>query len=69
VSVLGKDGQTHTREVDATSLFDAAHTVIQEWNRLWWWAPRSPIHVESGPDRWKVNQAAVRKWRKMNAGS
>lgn len=48
MSVLGKDGQTHTRKVDATSLFNAAHTVIQDWNRLWWWASSSPIHVESG---------------------
>jgi hypothetical protein len=34
--VFGKDGETHTREVDATSLFEAADTVIRDWNRLWW---------------------------------
>lgn len=69
MSVLGKDGETHTKEVDATSLFDAADMVIQDWNRLWWWASSSPIQIESGPDRRKVNQATVRKWRKTKAGS
>lgn len=68
-SVFGKDGDTHTKQVDATSLFDAADTVIRDWNRLWWWSSSSPIQIESGPDRWQVNQASVRKWRKTKAGS
>jgi hypothetical protein len=67
VSIRGKDGETHTKEVDATSLFDAADTVMHDWNRLWWWSSSSPIHVESGPDRWQVNQAKVREWRKSKA--
>jgi hypothetical protein len=63
----GKDGEIHRREVDATSVFDAADTVIQEWHRLWCWSSSSLIEIESGPDRWKVNQATVTKWRKTKA--
>jgi hypothetical protein len=65
VSIVGKDGQTHTSEVDATSLFDAAETVMRDWNRLWWWSSSSMIQIESGPDRWQVNQAKVREWRQI----
>jgi hypothetical protein len=64
VSIVGKDGETHTKEVDATSPFDAADTVIREWNRLWWWSSSATIQIQSGPDRWQVNQAKVREWRK-----
>jgi hypothetical protein len=67
VSFVGKDGQTHKKEVDATSLFDAADEVIRDWNRLWWWSSSSLIQVESGPDRWHVHQDSVRKWRKTKA--
>jgi hypothetical protein len=61
--VFGKDGETHSTEVDATSLFDAADTVIRDWNRLWWWSTSSAIQIESGDDRWRVSQASMRKWR------
>jgi hypothetical protein len=44
--VVGKDGQAHTKEVDATSLFDAADEVIRDWNRLWWWSSSSPIRCD-----------------------
>jgi hypothetical protein len=63
VSVVGKDGEIHTKHVDATSLFDAADEVIRDWNRLWWWSSSAVIEVASENDRWKVNQATVRKWR------
>jgi len=64
MSVLVKDGQTHKKEVDATSLFDAADTVVMDWHRLWWWSSSSLIQIESCPDRWQVNQESVRRWRK-----
>lgn len=53
VSIRGKDGELHTKTVDATSLFDAADEVIRDWNRLWWWSSSSLIEIESGPDRSK----------------
>jgi hypothetical protein len=59
--------QAQNGKVDATSLFDAAATVTQDWSRLWWWSSSSLIEVESGTDRWQVNQATVRKWRKTKA--
>jgi hypothetical protein len=69
VSVFGKDGETHTKEVDATSLFDAADTVIRDWNRLWWWPSGASIQIECGPDHWQVSQDSVRKWRKTKPGA
>jgi hypothetical protein len=62
-SIRGKDGELHSKTVDATSLFDTADEVIRDWNRLWWWSSSSLIQIESGQDRWRVNQATVRKWR------
>jgi hypothetical protein len=54
--------RTHKKEVDATSLFDAADEVVRDWHRLWWWSSSSLIQIESGSDRWQVSQASVRKW-------
>jgi hypothetical protein len=70
VSVVGKDGEIHSKDLDATSLFDAADTVIRDWNRLWWWSSSAIIQIQSGPDRWEVSQDRVRQWRKtLKTGS
>jgi hypothetical protein len=69
VSIRGKDGELHSKTVDATSLFDAADEIIRDWNRLWWWSSSSLIEIESGDDHWRVSQDRVRKWRKTKAGS
>jgi len=39
---------------------------MNEWTRLWWWSPDTPIEIESGPERWRVNPARVREWRHQN---
>jgi len=54
-----KDRETHTQTVDGTSLFDACDTAIQMWSRLWWWPSSALIEVDSGNDRWKVDQATL----------
>jgi hypothetical protein len=62
VSMTGKDGERHTVETDAISLFDAAYKAQQQWARLWWFQPTVLIEVRSGNDRWLVRQERVRKW-------
>jgi hypothetical protein len=47
VSIVGKDGETHSRTVDALSLFDACDTAMMDWNKLWWWSSSAVIEVES----------------------
>jgi hypothetical protein len=64
VSIFGKDGETHTTELDATSLFEAADTLIRDFSRLWWWSSTATIEIQSGLDRWQVDQAKVRELRK-----
>jgi hypothetical protein len=66
---VAKGREPHSKTVDATSLFDAADEVIQDWNRLWWWSSSSLIQIESGPDRWQVNQATVGKGKKPSAAA
>jgi hypothetical protein len=39
VSIAGKNGERHTIETDAISLFDAAHKAQQQWAMLWWYQP------------------------------
>ncbi len=60
--MIAKDGEVHTSEVDATSLFEAADTFIRDHSRLWWWSTSAIIEIESGQDRWHVNQDTIRKW-------
>jgi hypothetical protein len=34
VSVVGKDGERHSLEADANSLFDAAYKAVEQWGML-----------------------------------
>jgi hypothetical protein len=53
-----QDGQTHTVEVTASSLFDAAAQAMRSWSMLWWYASdlvidrstvrRSPVAGQGG---------------------
>jgi len=59
----GKDGQLHTLECDADSLFAAAEKGVTEWNRFWWFSSDAVLEIRSGGDFWKVDQARVREGR------
>jgi hypothetical protein len=46
VSIVGQDGQTYSRDVTASSQFDAADQVVQGWSKLWWWyGPNAVIEI------------------------
>jgi hypothetical protein len=55
----------YSKTVDATSLFEACDTAMNDWSKLWWWPSWALLEIEAGDDRWKVNQAAIRKWREQ----
>ena len=57
--MVGKDGQTHTVECEATSLFSAAEKAMAEWTRLWWFTSDALLEIKSGGDQWRVSQARV----------
>jgi hypothetical protein len=61
--MAGKDGQLHTTDVEADSLFHAADQAVYAWSRLWWYRPDAVIEVQSGGDSWCVTQARLREWR------
>jgi len=60
VSVTSPDGQTHTVELAASSLLDAAAQAMKAWSRLWWWDPDLPLDVTCGDRYWKVGSRWVR---------
>jgi hypothetical protein len=62
VSTLGKNGELHQAEIEATRLFDAADQAIKNWNPLWWFSD-SDISIQCGESNWCVSQASVREWR------
>jgi hypothetical protein len=64
VSIHGKDHETHTVEVYAASLFDAAHQAMQQQCIYWWWNPEALIEVRAEGESWKVSQKRVKDARK-----
>jgi hypothetical protein len=64
VSMKGTDGQLHTLECEADSLFAAADRAMTEWNRLWWFSSDAIVEVKSGADHWRVSQERVKESRK-----
>jgi hypothetical protein len=62
VSIIGKDGDTHSFETDANSLFDAAYKAIESWGMLGWFPLNADIEVRSGNQCWRVKQGRVRVW-------
>jgi hypothetical protein len=57
----GKDGQLHTLECEADSLFNAADHAIDQWNRLWWFTSDAVLEIKAGGEQWRVSQARVRE--------
>ena len=68
VSMIGKDGETHLVEVEASSLFDAAGQAVQRWARFWWFQPDALIDVRIGGKRWLVRQEQLRRAREGKRG-
>ena len=67
VSVIGRDRQTHTLEVHATSLFDAVDQAMQQWALLWWCTGDELAEVRFPGGSWKVSFERVRAWRGTRA--
>jgi hypothetical protein len=67
VSITGKDGERHSIEADAISLFDAAYKAKQQWTMFWWFPLDAVIEVRSGSDCWRVRQDRLRVWASGNA--
>jgi len=63
VQTKGKDGETHSLTLEASSVFDAADKAINRWARLWWFSD-ALITVQSCEERWIVSQERVRKWKR-----
>jgi hypothetical protein len=59
----GEDGQLHTLEYDAASLFDAADKAIYDWHRLWWFTSDADLEIKSGGEQWRVSQERLRESR------
>ena len=55
-----KDGETHTVELTASSLHDAAAQAMQAWSQLWWWDPDLTLEVKCGDLRWNIGAGWVR---------
>jgi hypothetical protein len=71
VSMKGKDGQLHTVDCEAESLFRAANFGMQKFAKLCWFSSEAVIELTSGTDTWLVSQNRVREvrtldWRKTN---
>ena len=68
VSVAGGDGQVHTVEVNASSLFGAVDQAAAQWARLWWYAGTEVVDVKAGERTWRVRLHRVREWRASQRG-
>ncbi len=56
------NGERHTVEVSASSLFEAAQAGIRLTSSLWWYAPRGVVIVEHGGKEYRVRPDRVRTW-------
>jgi len=61
VSVTNPDGETHTLEVTAASLYDAAAQAMEAWARMSWWDPDRTLDVKCGDHRWRIFPLMI--WR------
>src|SRR5215471_21256448 len=62
VSMTGKMIGCTPIEVDAESLFAAAHAGIHEWCRLWWYSGEALIEVRFGQQCWHVKAERISAW-------
>ncbi len=60
----GKDGEVHTVELEASSLFEAGYQATQRWALFWWFDPEAVLTLIAGDEHWHVKQESVRAWRK-----
>ena len=60
--MTGQDGQVHTVETDAASLFEAAYAGLHQWAGVWWFSGDSVIEVRTGQQRWRVQAQRVSQW-------
>jgi hypothetical protein len=63
VSMRGKDGQVHTFETDADSLFQAATAGIECWAQFWWFDPDTEIEVKVSGISYYVSQDQLEEYR------
>ena len=66
--MIGKDGQLHSIETDADSLFAAAYAGLRSWSLLWWYDSDAVIEVRSADGAWKVKAAKVSAWYREQFG-
>jgi len=59
---MGTDGQLHSIETDAISLFDAAYKARQQWAVCSWFRADALIDVRTGKETWRVRQDRLRVW-------
>ena len=46
---MGKDGDEHALQTDASSLMHAAYAGVEAWAKFWWWRPSDAVlEVRSG---------------------
>ncbi len=60
----GKDGERHTIELEAASLFEAGYRAVQRWALFWWFDPQALLTIRAGNEGWNVKQSSIREWRK-----
>ena len=53
MSVIGKDGEDHALETEASSLMHAAYAGVEAWAKFWWWPSDGVLEVRSGADVWR----------------
>jgi len=58
----GQDGQQHSLETKADSLFGAAYAGVEQWAKLWWYSPNAVIEVRDGERSWRVRAQRVSAW-------
>jgi hypothetical protein len=56
------DGQLHSVETEASSLFEAAYEGVLQWTRLWWFSGDCVIEVRAGQQRWRVKAQCGSQW-------
>lgn len=62
--MVGKDDKTHTIEVEANSLFDAAYEGVKAWAKLWQWSAGQILEVRAGDQVWHVKGERASEWHR-----
>ena len=62
VSVMGKDGEEHALQTEASSLMHAAYAGVEAWATFWWWPSDGVLEVRSGAEVWRVKASRAIAW-------